>query len=67
MFLRKKRNPSGVVSVQIIDKSGGKYKVFRTIGSSADETEVEKLYRSGKKWLLERTTGRDMFEEEARV
>ncbi|MDR1552814.1 MAG: hypothetical protein LBS69_05060 [Prevotellaceae bacterium] len=28
MFVRKKNNPIGVVSVQIIDKSGGKYKVL---------------------------------------
>jgi len=37
MFIRKKKNPSGVISIQIIDKSLGKYKVIRTIGSSSDE------------------------------
>jgi hypothetical protein len=53
MFVRKKNNPSGVVSVQIIDKSGGKYKVYRTVGSSCDATEVEALYFQGKKWIAE--------------
>lgn len=44
MFVRKKHNTSGSVSVQIIDKSEGKYKVVQTIGSSKDPDEIEKLY-----------------------
>jgi transposase len=43
MFLRKLKNRSGSVSVQIISKSTGKYKVLKTIGSSSDEQEVQKL------------------------
>jgi transposase len=43
MFVRKKRNKSGIISIQIIDKSSGKYKVFKTIGSSADKEVVEEL------------------------
>lgn len=43
MFIRQKRNKSGVVSIQIIDKSSGKYKVAKTIGSSSDPEEVERL------------------------
>ncbi len=33
MFVRKKQNTSGSVSVQVIDKSGG-YRVVKTIGSA---------------------------------
>jgi hypothetical protein len=66
MFVRKKNNPSGVVSVQIIDKSGGKYKVYRTVGSSSDATVVEDLYFQGKKWIAEQKGLRDMFLEHAR-
>ena len=43
MFLRKLKNRSGSVSVQIISKSTGKYKVLKTIGSSSDGQEVQKL------------------------
>jgi len=43
MFVRKKKNKSGVISIQIIDKSSGKYRVIKTIGSSADATEIEQL------------------------
>ena len=51
MFVRRKRNPTGVVSVQIIDKSGGRYKVYRTVGSSSDPEEVERFFREGKEWI----------------
>jgi len=61
MYVRKKKNPSGVVSVQIIDKSRGNYKVLRTIGSSSDILEIERLYNQGKKWIASRTGMRDMF------
>ena len=51
MFVRKKKNPSGKISVQVIDKSSGKYKVVKTIGSSIDRLEVEKLYQKGEEWI----------------
>lgn len=44
MFIRKKRNQSGSMSVQIVDKSGGKYRVVRTIGSSKSSAETERLF-----------------------
>lgn len=51
MYVRKKKNKSGVVSIQIIDKSSGKYKMIKTIGSSNNPTEIEKLYRKGKLFI----------------
>lgn len=51
MFVRKKKNKSGLISVQIIDKSSGKYKVAKTIGSSADEQALEKLFIEGRLWI----------------
>ncbi len=51
MFLRKKSNKSGSISVQIISKSHGKYKVVKTIGSSKSEQEIEKLIFLGKQEL----------------
>mgnify|MGYP003614620877 FL=1 len=48
MFLRKKPNKSGSVSVQIISKHRGKYKVEQTIGSSKNEQELQKLWLLGK-------------------
>ena len=51
MFIRKKTNPSGIVSVQVIDKSCGRYKVVRTIGSSSDSNTIEELCKQGKQWI----------------
>jgi len=51
MFIRKKHNKSGSISVQLISKSSGKYKVVKTIGSSKSEQEIEKLYFLGKQEL----------------
>lgn len=51
MFVRKKKNKSGIVSIQIIDKSSGKYKMVKTIGSSANPTEIDMLYRHGLDYI----------------
>ena len=51
MFIRKKPNKSGSISVQIISKSNGKYQVVRTIGTSKSEQEIEKLYFYGRQEL----------------
>jgi transposase len=48
MFLRKKRNASGSVSVQIIQKTSGKYEVVKTIGSSKNEQQLQRLWFAGK-------------------
>jgi hypothetical protein len=48
MFIRKKKNKSGSTSVQIVDKSSGRYKVWQTIGSSRDLDEIEYLVKKGK-------------------
>jgi hypothetical protein len=51
MFLRKLKNRSGSISVQIISKSNGKYKVIKTIGSGISEQEIQKLWLLGKQEL----------------
>ena len=51
MFVRKLRSKQGKVYVQVIDKSSGRYKVKKTIGSSFDEKEIEELVRQGNEWI----------------
>jgi transposase len=51
MFVRKKKNKTGVVSIQIIDKSSRKYKVLKTIGSSSNLREIDSLYRQGMDYI----------------
>ncbi len=55
MFVRKKKNKSGAISVQIIDKSSGTYKVIKTIGSSSIVSEVDNLIEEGKRWIKRKT------------
>ena len=43
MFVRQKKNKSGSVSIQIISKARGKYKVLQTIGSSFDPQKISSL------------------------
>jgi transposase len=51
MYVRRKKNRSGIISVQVIDKSSGNYKVLRTIGSSKDPDTVENLCNQGKEFI----------------
>src|SRR5690606_25796759 len=53
MFIRKKPNKSGLVSIQIIDKSSGKYVVRETVGSSDDPQEIAFLVKKGKQRILQ--------------
>ena len=55
MYVRKKPNKSGRISVQIIDKSTGRYKVVKTIGSSTDPLQLEKLVAEGKRYIQSQT------------
>ena len=56
MFIRKKQNKSGTLSIQIISKSSGKYRVVKTIGC-AKTTREEELMILLAKTELERIQG----------
>lgn len=43
MFIRKLKNRSGSLSVQVIQKINRRYKVIKTIGSATIQQEIEKL------------------------
>jgi transposase len=48
MFIRKKKNRSGNISVQIIQKQHGKYVVIKTLGTSGDEDVIDRLYKQAQ-------------------
>lgn len=60
MFTRKKRNKSGSISVQIIDKKNG-YKVIQTIGSSKDISEIERFCLQAKQIIHSPEPGQQML------
>jgi len=48
MFIREKPNKSGVISIQIIDKSSGKYRVVKIAGSSKHPLMVQVVLKEAK-------------------
>lgn len=61
MFLRKLRNRSGSISVQIISKSQRKYKVIKTVGCGHNEQEVQKLVYLGKQEIERLNAQQNIF------
>jgi len=51
MFVREKRNKSGVISIQVITKLNGRSKLVKTIGSSSDSAEIKKLVEQGNRFI----------------
>ena len=51
MFVRQKKNRSGIISVQVVSKATGVYKVAKTIGSSADALKIKRLVADGGFWI----------------
>jgi transposase len=60
MFVRKKINKSGVVSIQVIEKRDGKSVLVKTIGSSADKELIAQLFDQGRQYIL-RYGGQQVF------
>lgn len=50
MFVRKKKNNSGSVSVQVIDKTKG-YRVAKTVGSSKIPEEIKRMVATGAAFI----------------
>lgn len=53
MFVRKKANKSGVISIQIIEKRPGKSTLHKTVGSSSDLKQVAALFEKGQRLIEE--------------
>lgn len=54
MFLRRKPNKSGTISVQVIEKRDGKYVVLQSFGAKRQEEEIQQLEQKAKKWMSDR-------------
>lgn len=66
MFIHKKRNSSGSVSIQILEKVNRRNVLIKTVGSSKDNNEIELLYKQALKLIPELTnqTILDLFPSE---
>lgn len=61
MFVRKKKNKSGSISVQIVSKSQGKYKVLKSLGSSVDPAILLGLELKAKQEILRLESNPSLF------
>jgi len=60
MFVRKKKNKSGSISVLIVEKQAGKYVVLKSLGFSKDPVEIEYLVNEAK-YLIADLKNQDML------
>jgi transposase len=51
VFIRKKTNKSGKISIQIIDTSGYKDRLIKTIGCSSDPGQIKKFLIHAREWI----------------
>ncbi len=51
MFVREKKNRSGSISVQVIDKSQGSYRVIKSFGSTSDPNKLSILTSQAKHYI----------------
>lgn len=51
MFIRKKVNKSGSVSIHVIDKSDGKFRVHRSFGAAHTQEEVTRLEEDARSYI----------------
>lgn len=51
MFVRKKVNRSGTISVVVVNKSHGKFTEVRNFGIAKSESEADKLFQEAQLWL----------------
>ena len=61
MYIRKLRNRSGSVSVQVIQKVRGRYKVVKTIGCATEQHMIEQLESQARGVIEELSCQRQLF------
>lgn len=61
MFVRRKQNKSGIISIQVVAKVSGKYRVQKSFGSSRDEATLISLERKARQWADEQEFGEELF------
>jgi hypothetical protein len=67
MFVKRKKNRSGSVTVVVVAKKDGQSCYLKTMGTSDNPVEIEAYYHQGKKWIADQLGSRDLFTEHARV
>lgn len=64
MFVRKLKNRSGSLSIQVIQKVRGRYKVVKTVGCATTQREIEALCNLAKQEIEKLSLQPRLFESE---
>ena len=64
MFIRKKQNKSGSISVQIISKSHGRYKIIDSVGIGRTAQEISNLMLKARALLKQHQGTLELFTDE---
>jgi len=52
MFVRRKKNRTGTISVVVVDKSQGRFKEIKNFGVAHSEEETEELCKQAQEWIF---------------
>lgn len=55
MFIRKKNNPNGTTTVQVIDKGNKQFKVVKNFGVAKNKLQLNEKLKEAQLWLDQRT------------
>lgn len=61
MFIRKNKNRNNSISIQVISKKAGKYKLLKTFGTGKTEEQIEFLYQSARQYIQEKQGTINLF------
>ena len=53
MFVRRKSNPSGSISIYVVDKSRGRYEIVRSFGTARTAAQADLLENKAREWVRE--------------
>ncbi len=65
MFIRRKLNPSGSLSIQVIQKIKGKNKILKILGSATTQQEIEKFVNLARQEMERLTAQPKLFVSES--
>lgn len=61
MFIRKNKNRNKSISIQVISKQSGKYKLLKTFGTGKTEEQIEFLYQRARQYIQEKQGTINLF------
>ena len=69
MFIRKKKNPNGFLTIQVVDKSSGRYRVVKNFGVAKTTLQQQEFINEARLWIQEksRSLSLDLFSENKHV